>query len=280
MPSLGETIGRLEAASGFASLMLLFRKNFPREFRRDVERHHVSPLSGFEVMAGAIDCFLGALQDKFPCAWGCGDHLATQLMEGAIVPCLPVCTHALVEEGTECENLRLGYRVILAATTDDLGDLMMRPIVGERIGSYPDYERVARICAGKRGPLRLMADAYRYAVQVTGNPFLDISNEMCAQSDPVDFTQEMIDYFTAEWKEARAILKRCDRFNDWIEVDLRRVKPVVEILSEAARREQRVRVRTNGDYLIGGRNTPLVQTLGGLMDNEEEYAEEEFEDAA
>lgn len=280
MPSLGETVGRLEAASGFASLMLLFRKNFPREFRRDVERHRISPLSSFEQMAGAIDCFLGALESRFPVAWGCGDHLATQLMEGATIPCLPVCTRALVEDDTGPESLRLGYRVILAVTTNDLDDLMMRPIVGAPLGSYPDYERVVRICAGKRGPLRFMADAYRYAVQATGNPFLDISDEMCAQSDPVDFTQEMIDYFTAEWEEARVILKRCDRFNDWIEADLRRVKPVVAILREAAQRERRVRVRTNGDYLIVQRGAPLTQTLAGLMDNEEEYAEEDFEDAA
>lgn len=271
METVSDAIAKLNSISGFAEVMTLYRKNFPSKFRRTVKARSLTPLADSLQVAMAIDDFTESLERKFPVYWGNGDFIAESLMEGSF-PYLPVATCPLVDSGTQASDLRLGYRVIFAATDNMLRDSMLTPLVGPRIGKWPGPDRVAAICNKKRGPIRYLADAYRYAVQDTGNNFLDISEED-GLVEPVDYTQEMIDFFTQEWREARVILHRCKLFNCWIEADIRRVKPVVEILRQAASDEGRVRVTTDGRQYIGA---PLVETLGGLIDEDDDYEDEEI----
>lgn len=278
MTRLTSAIERLETMNAFVRLMQLFRRNCPSAFRREVAARGVTPFAGGDEIVRSIDAFLDALDSRFPVSAWSGDWIYQQILEGATVPYLPVLTQSLEDE---CEsgaaNLRLGYRVILAATRDSLGDLMMRPLVGAPLGQYPELAQVAKLCASKRGRICLLADAYRYVVGETGSFLLDVCEEMCAQGEPVDFDQNAIDFLTADWKHGRAILARCARFNDWIEADLSRIKPVVAILRAAVRPERvRVRVMTNGQAT----NRPLIETLDDYLDEDDDYAEEEFEVAA
>lgn len=277
MARLGDTIERLETMNAFVRLMGLFRANFPAAFRREVIQRGITPFADGNNAVRSIDAFLGELQSRFPVSgWG-GDWIYQQLLEGADIPYLPVLMRSLDDCENGPEGLRLGYRVILAATRDSFGDSMMYPLVGAPLGQYPKSPDVARLCGSRRGRIRLLADAYRYAVGETGSFFLDVCEEMYSQGDPVDFDQNAIDFLTADWKHGRAILARCARFNDWIEADLSRIKPVVAILRAAVRPERvRVRVMTNGQAT----NRPLIETLGDYLDEDDDYAEEEFEVAA
>lgn len=275
MTTLGETIGKLEAMGGFVSLMRLFQANFPCAFRRHVVKRGITPLAKESDQVRAIDAFLESLDGWFPVSTFGGDWIHQQLLEGADVPYLPVVTDAIEDRSDDPATLRFGFRVLLAATKNESRDFAMRSIVGTPIGQYLETDRVRAICASKRGPLRHLADAYAYVIGDTGTFFLDVSDEMYCQGEPAEFTQNSIDWLKDDWAQARQILGRCKRFSDWIEADLRRVKPVVAILREAASR-QRIRVMTNGDYVIGDRATPLMQAMDDwLVDEEEEYAEEE-----
>lgn len=281
MANLAETIGQLEAVGGFAEMMQLFRRNSPRQFERRIVARGITPLAGFNQMAVALDDLCIALDSRFPIS-ASGDWLAEQMMEGGFPPYLPVTAAALIYDGITPDDLRLGYRVIYAATTDPLGDLMMRPIVGAQLGHHPDCDDVAALCASKRGALRYLVDAYRYAHAETRNCFLDISEEELGQCEPVEFSQQQIDCLTREWKAAQPILRRCDRFNDWIEADLRRVKTVVNLLRQASamRKPERVRVwaQTADEWAAGYRGTPLVEQMGDWLDepDDEDYDDEEI----
>ncbi len=245
----------------------VFEALWPKEFKK----LGVNPCSPIADRIQAYQQLQDLLSEKLPlfeADWEAMMDEGDEEMEDGFIGNIPIMPQGSDDyQEWNLDYAPLASRVILTITSD-FDDDIVKALVRERVPyEHIDGDALLDACIGQGAPGYLY-DSFSMLYRCTGNEMLDITAEMYDQSEKPEWSVRGVKWFIAEWKAAQPIIKRAKQFDAWLEKDLRRIRQVENLLRQATKPRERVR--------IGGPQPqvrPLVETLGFLDVDDDESDE-------
>jgi hypothetical protein len=249
----------LRTVASLLGMLALYSKFFPVEFAKEPIRW-----SKRNTVTGACERFTELVSAHlFPCAelWDFDERFGDGLH-------LEIVFHAPWPAWYEMdyrEDLSVLEEVIL------LNQGYIRA-VGDSWEHVPDMrtalslnaEKLDALCKKERGPLRYLPVAVNFVFKTTGNIWCDIAQEELDHcGDWPEWSEENIEFYAKEWKQAQAIHAGFYRLLLWMQGPPARRKRVERLLRQCLveRKRARIRIGTTSEFLAGDRSAPLVDQM-------------------